>query len=206
MRPNDEQSAALMCRLTDGDDAALNELIVLWQRPLLQFIYRYVQNHAEAGDLLQETFVRVYQSRSRFRQGSTFSTWAFTIAANLCRNRRRWHFRHPTESLDEPGRGLAAPLGELACPRKGPDGAAVQSERVEALKQALTTLSHDLRTTLLLYEYEGLSYREIGSVVGCSEKGVESRLSRARLRLRQMLAMHVEPSRRERAELAPQRG
>jgi RNA polymerase sigma-70 factor, ECF subfamily len=207
MRPQDEQSTALMRALVGGRETALNALIELWEAPLLRFVYRYVQNEAEARDLVQETFVRIYASRDRFRLDSNFSTWAFTIAANLCRNHRRWRFRHPTVSLDEPLADRAdAPQDSLVCPRCGPDRAAVQGERIQALKTAIAALSHDLRTTLLLYEYEGLSYREIAAVVGCSEKGVESRLARGRAKLRKALAIHLGPEIAPPPALAAERG
>ena len=208
MRPNDERSGELMGALVAGCQVALNELMALWEEPLLRFIFRYVQCEAEARDLVQETFVRVYLNRQRFRPDSSFSTWAFTIAANLCRNQRRWHGRHPTLSLDEKVSDTTNHTGhdKLVCPQRGPDHAAVQSERIEALKAAIAELSHDMRTTLLLYEYEGLSYREIATVVGCSEKGVESRLARARAQLRKTLAAHLEPERLAQPVLVPQRG
>jgi len=196
-----------MRALVEGQQVALNELMTYWEAPLLRFIFRYVQCEAEARDLVQETFVRVYLMRERFRLDSSFSTWAFTIAANLCRNQHRWRFRHPTVSLDEPVCDqVTTGYDTLACPRHGPDHAAVQTERIEALKAAIAGLSHDLRTTLLLYEYEGLSYREIATVVGCSEKGVESRLARARMRLRKTLTVMLEADCQNQPALMPQGG
>jgi RNA polymerase sigma-70 factor (ECF subfamily) len=196
----------LMRDLVAGRQVALSELMALWEGPLLRFTFRYVQSEAEARDLVQETFVRVYLNRERFCAGTSFSTWAFTIAANLCRNQRRWQGRHPTLSLDEVSAGTVAGHDKLVCPRTCPDQEAVQSERIEALKAAVASLAHDLRTTLLLYEYEGLSYREIAEVVGCSEKGVESRLSRARTRLRRILVAQLGAELSAHPVLVPQRG
>jgi len=206
MRPNDDTSAEHMRALVAGRQVALNELIRLWEGPLLRFTFRYVQNEAEARDLVQETFVRVYLHRERFRLDSSFSTWAFTIAANLCRNHRRWRGRHATVSLDEPTVEETTRHDKLVCPRRGPDLAAVQTERIAALQAAIAGLSHDLRTTLLLYEYEQLSYREIATIVGCSEKGVESRLARARTRLRSKLSVILKDVHPAQPVLMPQRG
>lgn len=89
-----------MLRLKDGDDLALNELMTRWQLPLVAFIQRYIGNPTEALDLAQETFVRVYESRRRYKPTAKFSTWLFTIASNLCRNFFRWQGRHPAVSLD----------------------------------------------------------------------------------------------------------
>jgi RNA polymerase sigma-70 factor (ECF subfamily) len=209
MRPHDDTSAEYMHALVAGRQAALNELMTLWEAPLLRFVYRYVQNEAVARDLVQETFVRVYLHRERFRPGTSFSTWAFTIAANLCRNHRRWQGRHPTVSLDEPvstDNESSTRQNQLVSPGRSPDYSAQHAERVDALKAAIAELPHDLRTALLLYEYEELSYREIAEIVGCSEKGVESRLVRARVKLRKMLSVHLVPERPAAPELQPQQG
>lgn len=206
MRPNDETSAEHMRSLVAGRKLALNDLMTLWEAPLLRFIYRYVQNDAEARDLVQETFVRVYLHRERFRPDSSFSTWAFTIAANLCRNHRRWRGRHPTVSLDEPTLNETTRHDQIVCPSSSPDHSAQKNERIEALKAAIAELPHDLRTTLLLYEYENLSYREISAVIGCTEKGVESRLVRARAALRKKLTALLKLDRPPQPAFMPQRG
>lgn len=210
MRPHDDTSAEFMQALVAGRQTALNELMTLWEAPLLRFIFRYVQNEAVARDLVQETFVRVYLHRERFRPGTSFSTWAFTIAANLCRNHRRWQGRHPTVSLDEPAstdsEAPATRQEYLVSPARTPDHSAQHAEHVDALKAAIAELPHELRTALLLYEYEELSYREIAEVVGCSEKGVESRLVRARVKLRKMLSPYLVPERPAAAALQPQQG
>ncbi len=209
MRPHDDKSAELMLALVNGRQSALNELMALWEAPLLRFTYRYVQNEAVARDLVQETFVRVYLHRERFRPGTSFSTWAFTIAANLCRNQRRWQGRHPTVSLDEPiaiDNAAVTRQDQLVSPSGSPDTDLQHIERVEALKAAIAALPHELRTALLLYEYEELSYREIAEVVGCSEKGVESRLVRARVKLRKMLVGHISSGQASAPALQPQHG
>lgn len=209
MRPNDAESGEFMQALVAGRQSALNELMILWEAPLLRFVYRYVQNEALARDIVQETFVRVYLHRERFRPGTSFSTWAFTIAANLCRNLRRWQGRHPTVSLDEPtstDKAAVTRRDQLVSPDRSPDRNMQHTERVDALKAAIAELPHDLRTALLLYEYEGLSYREIAEVVGCTEKGVESRLVRARVRLRKMLSVFLAVERAAAPALQPQQG
>ena len=81
-----DPDAELMLRLKNGEDRILNELTTRWQQPLVAFIYRYIGRETEALDLAQETFVRVYETRFRYAVRWKFSTWLFTIAANLCRN------------------------------------------------------------------------------------------------------------------------
>ena len=87
MSEGERTSAELMAEIASGDDAALGALVELWQAPVLRFAFRYVQSEAEARDIVQETFVRVHANRATFRAGAAFSSWVFTIAANLCRRR-----------------------------------------------------------------------------------------------------------------------
>ena len=88
-----DPDAELMLRLKNGEDRILNELMTRWQQPLVAFTYRYIGRETEALDLAQETFVRVYATRHRYAVRGKFSTWLFTIAANLCRNYLRWRQR-----------------------------------------------------------------------------------------------------------------
>ena len=183
----------LMRRLQNGDDSALNELMNRWQLPLVRFIARYVGNEADAVDLAQETFLRVYESRQRYKPSGKFSTWLFTIATNLCRNLSRWQKRHPTVALDETSHDEdSVPLAEtLASTADQPSTSAERKEQAAAVREAVHALPHDLRTTLLLFQYEDLSYDEIAAVLGCSPKAVETRLYRARAILRDKLASFV---------------
>jgi RNA polymerase sigma-70 factor, ECF subfamily len=92
----------LMTRLAQGDDLALNALMTRWGERVASFLYRMTGNPATAADLAQETFVKLYQARYRYRAAGKFSTYLFAIAANLERNHARWKMRHPTVSIDQP--------------------------------------------------------------------------------------------------------
>lgn len=183
------QDHALMAALVAGRDSALDELMERWAGPLHSFAHRYLLNRTDTEEVVEETFVRIYQKRADFAPGSNFSAWLFTITANLCRHRLRWRRRHPAESIDIPDTDGAPGLGSTLANRgAGPAETAEGNERIVALRAAIDNLPHDQRTVFLLHSYEGLSYREIGTVVGCSERGVETRLYRARQTLRARLA------------------
>ena len=188
-RVDQEPDVEVMRRLQRGEDLALNELMRRYHISVVAFILRYVGNHADAIDLAQETFVRVYEGRSGYRQTAKFSTWLFTIAANLCRNLARWRERHPTVSLDAPtdedGPGLGSVIPALA---ESPSDSAERNDLASAVREHIHTLPHDLKTAVILFEYEELSYEEIGEIVGCSPKAVETRLYRARKLLREALS------------------
>ena len=174
-----------MRALAAGDDRALNELMDRWQSPLRGFLYRFTQNDRDALDLAQETFVRVYQHRARFRADARFSTWMFQIALNLARSRARWRKRHPG---DAPDRDADTPESRLDVPGGAtPADDALTAEKVAAVRMAVAALPADLREAVILAEYEDKSHAEIAAIARTSRKAVESRLYRARRQLRKAL-------------------
>ncbi len=183
---------ASLAALQQGDTTALNRLIARWQRPLLAYAYRYVQNSADAHDLVAGVFVRFYQQRLKLRADTNVSAWLFTALTNLCHNHYRWKRRHPTVPLDPPsadgsGDRFGAAPADLASELPAPGAALAQDELQEAVRAAVARLPHDLKVAVLLHHYQNLSYREIADISGCSERGVETRLYRARQQLRQGL-------------------
>jgi RNA polymerase sigma factor (sigma-70 family) len=93
--PHEDPDVFSMSRLREGDDLALNEIMDRWQRRLTSYLIRLTGSEAVAMDLAQETFVRVYQNRARYRPTGAFSTWLFAMASNLARHHIRWKIRHP---------------------------------------------------------------------------------------------------------------
>ncbi|MBX3736265.1 MAG: RNA polymerase sigma factor [Candidatus Didemnitutus sp.] len=170
--------------LQQGDTAALERLVARWEQPLTAFAWRYLRNATDARELALETFVRLHEKRATLRPDTNLSAWLFTTLTNLCHNRHRWWRRHPSTSLDASAGGELIPFADAA---PAPDANLEQSEALAALDAAIAGLPHDLRTTLLLHHFERLSYREIAGIVGCSERGVETRLYRARQALRAAL-------------------
>ncbi|MDB6115785.1 MAG: rpoE 2 [Lacunisphaera sp.] len=193
--PETSSDHANLLALQQGEAVALNRLIARWQRPLHSFAYRYVQNTADAHDLVAETFVRLYQQRLRLRPDTRLSAWLFTTLTNLCHNHHRWQRRHPTVALDAPA-GDGGPARELASAQPGPGDVLEHDETLAAVRAAIGRLPHDLKVALLLHHYDRLSYQEIGEITGCSPRGIETRLYRARLQLRASLgALLNEPTR-----------
>lgn len=171
-----------MERLASGEDLALNGIMERWKSPLVAYLHRFTGNEGAALDLAEETFVRVYQGRLKFRSGQPFSTWLFGIAANLARNHLRWQRRHPTLPMEE--------AGEVAS-GGDPGRSAETNERERAVRLAVSQLPVELREPLILGEYERLSHAEIAVIAGCSPKAVERRISRAREILRRELSRYL---------------
>lgn len=177
-----ESDATDMAALQRGEEQALDRLMNRWQKPLRAFLYRATQDDATALDLAQETFVRVYRHSDRFRPGARFSTWLFTIATNLVRDRARQQRRRPTEPWDE---------RHEQADRTTPKTLAERDERAEAVRSAIAALPEELRVAVVLFEYEEKSHAEIAEMVGATSKAVETRLYRARQSLKKSLARYL---------------
>ncbi|MBN9689036.1 MAG: sigma-70 family RNA polymerase sigma factor [Verrucomicrobia bacterium] len=188
--PNtDEQDVQDMRRLAQGHEAALNDLMERHGGKLFHYLVRCLNDEHDAADLAQETFVNLYQSRARFDAGQKFSTWLYTIAGNLVKDRYRWRSRHPQVSLDADNDSTGESFRD-ALPQDGPTPTddAQRQERAEAVRRAVATLPEELRQPLILAEYEERSHAEIGAILGCTAKAVETRIYRARQQLRASLS------------------
>lgn len=192
MRTENTEADALdradMARLAAGHDPALNDLMERHATPVFHFLCRMLGNEEDASDLAQETFVRVFRARESFRTSERFSTWLYTIAANLARNQFRWRARHPNISLeaetDSTGDSLSTTLPSS---KPNPSEAAHASERAAAVRAAVKALPDEMREAIVLCEWEELSMVEAATVAGTTPKAIESRLYRARQTLRERL-------------------
>jgi RNA polymerase sigma-70 factor (ECF subfamily) len=186
---NDELDRSDMQRLASGHDAALNDLMERHALRLFHYVLRHLPSEDDANDLTQETFVKVYLNREKFRTDAKFSSWLYTIAINLIRDKLRWQHRHPTISLQREneqgeGAGLADVLPSTVA---SPSEEASSAERAAIVQRAIAVLPEDMRLPLILSEYEGKSQAEIATILNCSTKAIEMRLYRARQFLREKL-------------------
>jgi len=181
--PTDEELMLLAGR---GDSAAFNALMDRYEKPVLNIIYRYLQDYDAAQDLMQETFLRVYKARERYEVRSKFSTWLFQIAVNLCLNERRARSYRGHESIEA--------MSERAVPREIQDTQArdpvqqTQSAELAVLvRAAVAALPPEERAMVILAKWEEKSYEQIAEIMNCSVDAVKSRLYRARKILREYL-------------------
>lgn len=179
----------LMRSLQSNDDTAMDAVIERFKLPLYGFIGRMIPIESEAADVLEETFVRIYLNRNRFRPKAKVQTWVFTIARNLCidwvRKRRRWcRISEETiggrEPWDRP---------EMVEERKqtSPASAACLADELARLRQAIDRLPIRLKEALVLYVLEERTQDEVASIVHCSRKAVETRVYRAKRELARIL-------------------
>ncbi|MGH8017375.1 MAG: RNA polymerase sigma factor [Opitutaceae bacterium] len=186
----DDDDGDLMSRLQTGNDGALDVLMHRWQVPVRRFAERHLQNAAEAADVAQDTFVRVYRHRQQFRTGSQFSTWLFSIALNLCRDRARRSRTRPVEYLDEVHLAEASEEQGAENRGAGPHVVLMRHETATAVRAAVEALPEPLKTAVLLCEFQDLSHADAATISHCTPKAVETRLYRAREQLRKALARY----------------
>lgn len=184
----DEDDKGSMMRLREGDDLALNDLMARWKEPVVSFCLRYTGNLTDAKEIAQETFVKVYQARHRYRPAESvaFSTWLFRIATNLCRMRHRWKKRHPEVLATDRENGQATEDADGSNPET-PGDALDRKSLAADLDAAIQSLPPDLRAAFILQELQGNSQSDIAVIQNCSVKAVERRLARAREQLRDLL-------------------
>lgn len=182
-----EQDRAEMQALAAGHDASLNTLMERHAGPLFQFLFRMLGDEDDAHDLAQETFVRIYRYRERY-DGGKFTTWIYTIAANLARSEYRRRGRHPNVSLESETGSEGQTLGQtLRASEPSPGEYADSAERHRAVREAVASLPEELREALVLCEWEEMSVADAAGVLNTTKKAVESRLYRARQLLRDKL-------------------
>ena len=184
----DELDQTDMARLANGHGPALNDLMERHAGKLFNYLVRSLQNEEDAADLAQDAFVRVYQNRTKFDPSQRFSTWLYAIATNLVKDRYRHRSRHPQLSLDAESNETGHTFRD-SLPEDGPlPNERLQAhERAEAVRRAVAALPEELRQPLILAEYEDRSHAEIGKILRCSAKAVETRIYRARQQLRASL-------------------
>ena len=178
----------LMARVAEEDERAFTELVRRYQARVTNLISRVLNDRISSDDLAQEVFVRVFVHRRNYRRGSKFSTWLFTIAANLAKNEiRRRVRRRNWFSLDALQEVLSDSTMQLADPTEGQDIALQRGQLQQSVGRAIATVPEKYRIALVLRDIEGLAYEEIAEVLGIPGGTVRSRINRARGMLKRKL-------------------
>lgn len=187
----DEQTLLEKC--VKGDVRAFEELVGKYQQGIINHAYSMFMNREDALDMAQETLIKAYNGIASFNRQSSFKTWLYRIATNVCLDElRRRKRRANTISLTaEDGDGVVAEL-DVADASADPADAAEQAFLRGEIEQAIGQLDTEYRTAIVLREVEGMDYNEIAKTMGCSLGTVKSRISRARAQLREKLSKHRE--------------
>jgi RNA polymerase sigma-70 factor, ECF subfamily len=188
-----DPDAALMLRVKQGDMEAFEELVDKYKQPIINLVYRSLQDATEAEDLAQTVFLQVFKSANRYRVSAKFSTWLYTIARNLCLNELRRRSRHPADPLDPtPSDQEDHPPRQYQDTRtfSAPD-LVLQGELVGKVDEAVASLPEQQRIALMLCREEELSYEEISGILGCSLSATKSLIHRGRETLKQRLKPYL---------------
>lgn len=180
MLPADEKD--LIEAFQSGDEFAFVSLYNRYKTPVYGFCVKMLGDKTLAQDVMQETFLRVYENRDRLIKTSSFKSWVFTIARNQCLNQLR-RAKRQVLLEDGPGEETSPPVphGQMAHLEK--------SEQVQLVNHFLDQLKDDYREVIILREYQNLSYAEIAAVTRSTLSAVKSRLFKARRKL----ASFMEP-------------
>jgi RNA polymerase sigma-70 factor, ECF subfamily len=174
-----------------GDTQAFRALVERYQRRVYQLALGMVRDSDEAMDIAQETFVRVHRYLPSFKGDSSFFTWTYRIATNLCLDSARKRGRMERVEMDETDAEIEARMDPPSAALSGPHQAALNAELKGKIDEALGTLSENHRAILLLREVEGLSYEELARTLGIRKGTVMSRLFHARLKMQRKLREYL---------------
>lgn len=181
----DRTDVALMLAFKDGDEDAFVTLYRRYRDRIVTFAGRLLSDTGECEEAAQETFLKLYQARERYRPASQFSTFLYRIATNHCLNIRA-RVERRRRSPDAEVERSAAPTNQ------GPEAITEKARLRQALRSSIAKLPAKQAGALLLCHYEGLSYREAADVLGVTEGAVKSLLHRARERLQTELSWAID--------------
>jgi RNA polymerase sigma-70 factor (ECF subfamily) len=188
------EEAALIAELRAGSEEAFAWLIARYHAPIYSLLARTVQDRADATDLTQEVFVKVFRGVGKFHGESSLRTWIYRIALHEASNQRRWWMRHKhrevaiEQVMSENDGGTPVRLKEmLVDPAESPYEIAVHSQNRARVEAALNQVAEPFRTTLILRDIEGFAYEEVAEIQGVNLGTVKSRLVRGRAALKAIL-------------------
>jgi RNA polymerase sigma-70 factor, ECF subfamily len=188
------EEAELIEELRAGSEEAFAWLIARYHQPIYSLLARTVHNPAEAADLTQEVFVKVFRGIHRFHGRSSLRTWIYRIALREASNQQRWWMRHKQHEIpmeQEMAENHSAPsvrlIDMLADPGASPYDHALRAENRARVEAALRLVPEPFRTTLILRDIEGFVYEEVAEMQGVSLGTVKSRLVRGRAWLKSLL-------------------
>ena len=188
------EEAALIAELQAGSEEAFAWLIARYHQPIYSLLARTVFDRADAADLTQEVFVKVFRGVGSFHGESSLRTWIYRIALREASNQRRWWMRHKQQEVpidqemqDEDSGSSMCLKDRLVDPSESPFEAVVHEENRARVEAALKLVPEPFRTTLILRDIEGFVYEEVAEIEGVNLGTVKSRLVRGRAHLKALL-------------------
>lgn len=182
--------AILVQGLRAGKEEAYATLLARYQQPVFHLVYRLLEDSAEASDVVQEVFLKVFRHISAFRGQSSLKTWVYRITVNEANNHRRWFSRHSKRQVgleQEQGNSGRSYEKVLPDPGRSPYEVALEAETHTLIEEALSKINPVFREAVVLRDIEDLSYEQIAEILNVSLGTVKSRILRGREALRKEL-------------------
>ncbi len=185
--------SVLVSKAQQGDSVAIRHLVIKYQDRIYNVILKICGNKDDAAELTQETFVKLIEKVDTFKGNSAFYTWLFRIAVNLTLNFCRRRFKISMQSLDSVSGSdfdqARTQLKSYLADNSTADPAVVvqNKEIARIIRQAIVKLEDKQRTVVVLRDIEGMSYADIARTLDIEIGTVKSRLSRARVNLKEIL-------------------
>ncbi len=169
--------ANLIANYLKGDMSSFNTLVWRWEKPMFNFIYRYLGDSELAKDATQRLFIKMYKNLHKLKEHARFSAWLYQIAANLCKDELKRMKRRNSVSLDSIRENHSENAIDLSdASANDPNADVSQSELEQLIKQALQAIPEEQRIVIIMKEYQGLKFAEIAEALGEPINTVKSRM------------------------------
>ena len=180
MKSEHESDQRLVVRSQQGDKRAFDVLVLKYQQRIASIVSRYLRDQDEVADVTQEAFIKAYRALANFRGDAQFYTWLYRIAINTAKNHLVAKSRRPPNTDKDINDGEFSENSVVLEAEDQPEALLARDQLQAVILAAVDDLQEDLRTALMLREFDGLSYEEIAEIMACPVGTVRSRIFRAR--------------------------
>ena len=188
MKSEHESDQRLVVRAQQGDKRAFDVLVLKYQQRIASVVSRYLRDQDEVADVSQEAFIKAYRALANFRGDAQFYTWLYRIAINTAKNHLVAKSRRPPNTDKDINDGEFSENSVVLETEDQPETLLARDQLQTVILAAVEDLQEDLRTALMLREFDGLSYEEIAEIMACPVGTVRSRIFRARETIEKKMA------------------
>ncbi len=188
MKSEHESDQRLVVRSQQGDKRAFDVLVLKYQQRIASIVSRYLRDQDEVADVTQEAFIKAYRALANFRGDAQFYTWLYRIAINTAKNHLVAKSRRPPNTDKDINDGEFSENSVVLEAEDQPETLLARDQLQSVILAAVDDLQEDLRTALMLREFDGLSYEEIAEIMVCPVGTVRSRIFRARETIEKKIA------------------
>jgi len=188
LKSEHESDQRLVVRSQQGDKRAFDVLVLKYQQRIASIVSRYLRDQDEVADVTQEAFIKAYRALANFRGDAQFYTWLYRIAINTAKNHLVAKSRRPPNTDKDINDGEFSENSVVLEAEDQPETLLERDQLQSVILAAVDDLQEDLRTALMLREFDGLSYEEIAEIMACPVGTVRSRIFRARETIEKKMA------------------